>query len=371
MHLTSVHSPLDTRIFFKECQSLASAGFDVVLVAPHAHDEVRDGIQIRGVTPAESRFERMLRTGPKVVARARAERGAVYHLHDPELLPWAGPLARQGAVIFDMHEDLPRQILTKPWLPRWLRPALAAGARLAERWLLRGKRVVLAEASYQTGRPWLQDPVTVLNFPRVNWLEELGAGHQPGERRRLAYLGAVTPQRGSLRTIEALGRLQAQGRELGFACVGPVSEEHRTQLLEAASRHGLADVSVPGYLPAPQGWEELIGCVAGLALLEPQPNYLESYPTKLFEYMALGLPVIASDFPLYREIVSSAGCGLVVNPLDVEGIAAAVGKILDDPDQAIQMGLRGRRAARERFSWESEEKKLLDLYGALSRQAGG
>ena len=346
---------------------MVAAGYEVVLVAPHPRDEIYEGVQIRGVSPAGSRFGRMLRTAREVVARARAEEGAVYHLHDPELLPWSAPLTRQGKVVFDMHEDLPRQILTKSWLPRGLRPVLAAGARLAERWLLRGKRVILAEASYQMGRDWLQDPVTILNFPRVGWLEELAAGHQTGERRKLAYLGAVISERGSLRTIEALGRLKTQGLDLGFACVGPVSDEHRAQLQNAAARLGLDDVSVPGFLPAPEGWATLAGCVAGLALLEPWPNYIESYPTKLFEYMALGLPVIASNFPLYREIVNSSGCGLVVDPLDVEGIAAAVRKLLDDPDQALAMGRRGQQAARERFSWESEEGKLLELYGALCR----
>ena len=100
----------------------------------------------------------------------------------------------------------------------------------------------------------------------------------------------------------------------------------------------------------------------GLVTLAPRPNYLESYPTKLFEYMASGVPVVASDFPLWRKIVEDAGCGLLVDPQKPEAIAKAMDWLFEHPNQAADMGAAGRRAAHRTYNWQSEADKLLALY---------
>ena len=106
-------------------------------------------------------------------------------------------------------------------------------------------------------------------------------------------------------------------------------------------------------------------CHIGLAMLEPVPNYLESYPTKLFEYMALGLPVVTSNFPLYREIVERVGCGICVDPRDPVAIAGGMRRLLENPAEASDMGMRGRKAVRERFNWDTEAQKLIAFYALL------
>ncbi|MCK7498411.1 MAG: glycosyltransferase [Comamonadaceae bacterium] len=122
-----------------------------------------------------------------------------------------------------------------------------------------------------------------------------------------------------------------------------------------------------------RGWQDRAGVLAalgqarvGLVLLHPTPEYRESWPVKLFEYMAAGLPIVASDFPLWRSFVEGAGCGFLVDPLDPQAIASAAERLLTRPDEAAAMGARGWRAARERFSWESEAKPLLALYERLA-----
>jgi glycosyltransferase involved in cell wall biosynthesis len=130
-------------------------------------------------------------------------------------------------------------------------------------------------------------------------------------------------------------------------------------------RHELKGVRIRGYLLPAAGWRIIARCHIGLALLQPIPNYYDSYPTKMFEYMAMGLPVIVSDFPLYRSIVEKENCGICVDPDSPEEIADAVQRLLDNPEQAKEMGMRGRAATQKKHNWENEQGKLLEFYLSL------
>ena len=135
VHLTTTHRATDPRIFQKECRSLARAGYEVVYVVPHDRDEVVDGVQIRAVPPPASGKERLIRTTQAVYRRALDEGpDAVYHLHDAELLGIGLVLKARGrTVVYDAHEDTPKQVRYQHWIPAWLRPAVALGFWAVER----------------------------------------------------------------------------------------------------------------------------------------------------------------------------------------------------------------------------------------------
>jgi glycosyltransferase involved in cell wall biosynthesis len=105
-------------------------------------------------------------------------------------------------------------------------------------------------------------------------------------------------------------------------------------------------------------------------ILHPEKSFITSQPTKLFEYMAAGIPVIASDFPLWRSIIQEAGCGILVDPLDTQAIAAAIEYLVSNPREAEAMGQRGRRAAEKQFNWANEEQTLLSFYSSLLPDRG-
>lgn len=366
VHLTSVHSPFDSRIFQKECKSLAQAGFEVFLVAPHGKREEVAGVTILPFEGEPRRTIRMTRTARQVVSLAARENAALYHLHDPELLPWCGLLKKNGGlVVFDMHEDLPHQIKNKRWVPRLFRPLLAWSARFSEKILLRNIPTIYAEKSYALTREWIRESVDILNFPRVGLLGQMKKMPSGGSRFNLGYIGTVTPERGSLVILEALAKVQTSGREVGFECIGKIPRSHQRELRDRMGDLNLKDVALVGYLPPEQGWKKMAGFDVGLAVLHPIANYLESYPTKIFEYMSMGIPAIVSDFPLYRKIIEKHQCGILVDPLDANSIAEAIMRLMDSPDEAAAMGERGRQAARSHYSWESEQVKLLGFYSRI------
>ncbi len=363
-HLTSVHPPFDTRIFYKECQTLAQAGYEVVLVTPHDGDEVVDGVRIRAVPKPGSRPERMTKTVWQVYWVAVAEDAQLYHFHDPELLPVGMFLRLCGKqVIYDMHENLPKAILTKPWISAKLRPVVASMVRFIERILMHGMPVVYAEKSYAKDYKWVKSAVTVLNMSIVSNLFAIDGDKYP--KPTVGYLGGVTLQRGSLVCLEALRILKERGYSVGWECIGPVTDDHRAELMHLNNCYGLENVYFRGYMRPTDGWRYIARCHIGLAVLKPIPNYIESYPTKMFEYMAIGLPVVVSNFPLYRDIVEREQCGICVDPESPKDIADAIEWLLAHPEEAEAMGKRGQEAVRNFYNWDNEARVLLNFYERL------
>jgi len=360
VHLTSVHSPLDHRIFHKECLALADSGHEVLLIAPDDGEVTDERVRIHTVPKPTGRFERMTRTLGELYRAAMAIDADVYHFHDPELLPLGMLLKLRGKrVVYDVHEDLPRQIQSKYWIPRWLRPLVAFGVAVAERPAAGILDGIVAATPRIARRFPRRKTETVRNFPVVEELAAAAGLDYCSRGPIVTYVGAITEERGIREMVEAVGRLpESLGVRLHLA-----GRFVPAGLCEEVSRlEGWKRVNYSGF-QSRKGVAELLGkSRAGLVLLHPEPNYVEALPVKLFEYMAAGLPVIVSDFPLWREIVGSAKCGVLVDPRDSGAIADAARWILDHPEEAEQMGRKGRDAVLQQYNWRSEAEKLIKFY---------
>jgi hypothetical protein len=364
-HLTSVHTLFDTRIFSKECRSLADAGHTVHLVAGRAVDEVRDGIRIHGVKKSANRAVRMVFTTCRVYRKARAIEADLYHFHDPELIPAALLLKLQGKrVVYDIHEDYASWFTFNEAIPRLLRKPTAWAFSLLERFAAKRFDALVTVTPSIAGRfaPLNSRTVMVRNFPLADEFSPDSSNEAPWDSRENAvcYIGGVFPKRGILEMIRAVGiasrRIPVKllvGGDLSpgaqdIVSALPPEEAGRVEFFGYASRRQIAAIFQRSKI--------------GLLILHPERNFLVSYPTKLFEYMSAGLPVICSDFPLFREFDEGTGCCRFVDPLDPRAIADAILDLLTHPEKTEEMGRSGRQAVRERYSWESEARTLLSLY---------
>lgn len=366
IHLTSVHQPYDNRILFKECSTLTNNGYEVVLIAPYDHDEIINGVQLRSIPIPSGRLSRILFTMNKIYAQALKENGEIYHIHDPELLPLVPLLKRREKyVIFDMHEYMPMALMWKPWIPLYIRPMFKQAFSFIERLFLSKCPVIFAEHSYQKHYSWIKIHETILNTP-ISY--ELFKHIHPKKHNvfTIGYFGRVAQQRGSLVTLEALSHLAQRDCIVHFDCIGPFSnKQHEDEVTTLVDSLNLQGVHFHGWQKPGSGWDILAHCHVGLAVLQDNPNYFESYPTKIFEYMGMGLPVIASNFPLYKDIVEKNKCGICVNPSDPIEISNAIQWLQQHPEKANEFGKQGRLTVIKQFNWDAEAIKLIKFYNQL------
>lgn len=361
IHLTSVHTRYDSRIFFKQCQSLFKAGYEVALVvADGKDDEIKNGVHIYDVGESKCRLNRMIWSTYLVFTKARELNAEVYHLHDPELLPWGLILWFCGKkVVYDMHENLPKQIRNKTWLPLWSRYFLSSIIRVFERVVLNRLFIVMAESSYAKNYIWVKNKEVVLNLPVVDHLIRIPMTKK--DIFTVGYIGGVSRDRGIPMIAEALSQIRHKGVDAEFLCIGKVYDDVSN---DYAFQKGISEgwLHSPGWVPPQEGWPLITCCHVGVALLRPIGNYIESYPTKMFEYMAMGIPVLVSNFPLLQQIVDQDNCGLCVDPENIEEVRSALFFFHNNPDESREMGLRGQKAVNEKYKWERESEKLVSLY---------
>lgn len=363
VHLTSAHPRNDIRIFIKQCRTLAAHGYDVTLVVADGQGNAHaEGVTTIDVGRPAGRLERIFKTTRKILDRAVALDAQVYQFHDPELLPVGLKLKNLGkTVIFDSHEDVARQLVGKPYLGPVSRRLLPALFSAYERFACARFDGIIAATPFIRDLFLQINPATVdiNNFPIIGEFE--GARPRHLKRNQVCYVGAISGIRGIRQLVEASTLLQSGARlHLAGRFLDPEAE---AQVKAAPGWHNVVELGVLDR----SGIRALLSqSIAGVVTLLPLPNHVDSLPTKMFEYMSAGIPVIASDFPLWRRIVEGNRCGLCVDPLDPAAIAAAIDYLAAHPDAAASMGENGRKAIAKQYNWDIEATKLIDFYGARS-----
>jgi len=374
--ITTVHPLKDPRIFYKQAISLKKAGYAVTHIVQCETEQERDleGIRIVPLRRPKNRLARFFQTNWQAYfqtnwqayKKARATGEAVYHFHDPEFIPFGLLLKRSGArVIYDVHEDLPLQIKDKGWIAKPLRNTIAAIINVLEKNAARYFDAVVTATDHIAGhfKKANKMVIVIYNYPLH---EELFNGRSErslaGHSNNFIYLGDLSAERGLMVMVEALNLLPEKYEAKLFLGGKFGSKEDK----EAAEKlTGWGKVQYRGWLERDEVAAALGEVKAGLVILQPKERFFQSLPLKMFEYMAAGIPVIASDFPYWCSIIEKEKCGIAIDPENPEAVAGAMSFIIDNPAEAEAMGARGRAAVEIEYNWMREERKLLAIYETL------
>jgi glycosyltransferase involved in cell wall biosynthesis len=365
--MTSVHPPFDPRIFHKETQTLVQAGYEVVLIAPYDKEsENVDGVHIMGLPRYKRRFYRPLNWW-RIVRTALRQRADVYHFHDPELL-LVGILLKlitRACVVYDVHENYPRQIWGREWLPRPLRGITSWGVRLSEGVAAILVDGIVAATEHIAARFPAAKTRVVKNYPLLAMMALSPDDQRTYEgNHTLIYTGGLSDHRGIYQIVQALAYVKTSQARLTL--LGGRIDHRTAQAVRETP--GFQQVDYHGHVSHKAVFRYLNSAAVGLVCNQPQYDYDFAQPTKLFEYMCAGLPVIASNFHLWKEIVEGNECGVTVDSTDPRQIARAIDYLLGHPEIRRTMGENARRAIREKYNWERESLKLLKLYREVLRQ---
>jgi glycosyltransferase involved in cell wall biosynthesis len=356
--MTVVHNPLDSRIWFRQINALLTSGWHVTYVAPFSGYNQCPPVWDAGLPgsltcldiprAASRRRSRADRTARDVLKQLARHHDVVL-VHDPELLVSAAGL-RLRNLVWDVHEDPAAALQVKEWVPKPLRPGLAALWRGAERQAERSHELLLAEPAYQErfSRRHPVVPNTVV----------VPTETVPPGSDRVVYLGTVTEARGCSLMIKVARELAAlPDRPVRLEIIGDAPEQKSAEALRQAEDEGI--LTRRGFLPSEAALASISGALAGLSLLDDLPNFRCSLPTKVVEYAAVGIPVITTPLPLAEQLVRGTNSGLVVPWRDAEAVVNAVLALLDDPERAALLGRNGHATALEQYDWRMSSGRFV------------
>ena len=375
--VTTVHDPFDDRIFHKEAKSLAKV-HEVVLIAPDEEraDKEVDGVRIITVKKPKSKVLHPI-TMWRVFKAGFKQDCDVYHCHEPSSLFVSAVLKilKRKKLIYDAHEHYPSLIAENSLFPAFIRPLVRFFADIEERVLVKFADVVITvnESLQKFYEKIGKDAIIIFNFPDLkdfNQDKKSDALEKKYAQNKIViYEGGISKKRGLDRFLLALPKVKEAVLDVKFLVVGNLfdTSDFERWIEDYQKKQNLTkNFEMLGWKP----YEEVVNYInisdVGIILFQPTHyNNLIGLPIKLFEYMACGLPVVASNFPEISKVVKEADCGILVDPTNVDEIANAILYLLEHPEEAKRMGDSGRRAVEEKYNWERMEERLLGLYGKL------
>lgn len=358
-HISTAHNENDSRILLKECQSLSKAGYDVNLIVTSDKEKELYGTKIIPLSEKSSRLYRIFFKRNEAYKKALELDADIYHFHDPELISVGKKLKKKGKkVIYDVHEDVPKQIMNKTYLgPIFIRKIVSKLFDLNERSSARKFDAIVGASDEVAEKFQHKKAIGIKNFAVKEVIDEAIPVERKDSEEKLviAYVGGITEIRGIKELIQVINKFNGN---VELWLLGAWETE---KLFDQCKK-------IPGYQYCKYFGSLLVKDVykytkaadIGMCTLHPVANYKESIPIKVLEYMASGIPIVLSNFEYWQKLFGNVG--VYVDPLNIEDIVAGIQKIIDNKALIKEIGKGNREKFIKYFSWDAEEKKLLKLY---------
>jgi len=364
LHKVSI---LDPRSFYKEGISLVMAGYDTTIISFYDKEGLLQDIKLISIKYPRNRWVRFILTNVIFLIKSIKEKADVYHFHDVDFIPWAILLKiiTFKKVIYDVHEAHPEHVLIKPYIPDVLKKTVSKIVFFMERGGDYFFDAIITNDNYVLQDFKTKQKEVIYNFPILDFFD-FAKNNVPYQQREydIIFIGSLPPWHFTpmLDTVEILAEKNYLVKWLLLPFIGFASKEW---MLDQISERGLSNYfTIADTVPFKSVPKYLYNSRIGIITIPPFKKYLKNIPLKIFEYMGCGLPVIASDLPPTRQFVDGRDCAILVKH-EPSAYANAIISLLENPDQAQEMGERGKRLVYEKYNWSIEEQKLLRLYGRL------
>lgn len=366
--LTTVHPPFDTRVFHKEAKSLAKV-HDVILIAPDEEraDKEVDGVRIITIKKPKSKVLHPI-TMWRVFKAGFKQDCDVYHCHEPGSLFVCNlfKCLKRKKLIYDVHEHHASLIANNDIFPVFVRGLIEKISFKLEFILSRfADYIIVVRGDLETTFKNVNKNIKIIYVcPDLQYFPVKKVNRED----IVVYEGAVDIEKRGLNIfLASLVLVSKKPEHIKYLVVGKIPEEDLTFATEYLNRNNMADrFEYTGWVDYNAVPEYLRRAKIGVILLQPvYYNNVMGIPNKLFDCMAAGIPVIASNFPNISKIVKEVDCGILIDPTDPAKIANAILYLLEHPEEAKRMGENGRKAVEEKYNWERMEEKLFELYEGL------
>jgi len=368
--LSTVHHYQDARIFYKEIPSIKKVCNNLCFMVPVNKEKefIENGVNIIPLRNPSTKFER-IKLQITAWKKIKAIKPKIVHFHDPELIVLGYFLKKvlKIKVVFDIHENVSESFKDNLWIPSYLKPIIPKVYSKIENILIKDfDAVIIAEKSYR--ETYGERPIELLNYPISEGRDFKKKNFN--EKLKMVYIGGIWERRGIFQMLRLFNKLEKEGFDLSLSLVGPfVPKELKQSVENFVSENKLKDkVVIYGRKTLTEVYDILEDCHLGLSLMKNIKNYNKSLSTKIFDYMLSSIPYVVSNFKIYSDYTINSETGIAVDYNDEEDMYLKVKALLNDKSKLSLMSNNGFCLVKEKWNWETQEKKLFALYKKLLDQ---